>query len=351
MTTPKPIRWQPTRPCSGEDHAAWVKTLVDWCLSRTPQSLERRDGGYWYVLGAERAAANRLPRQIYDQINASAEHYAPTDAALVDMLEAGLRRIGHRFDRATGTVELTNPISELRIPSIPMIHLFDTADLYNTDGDDDGYGWPNDDWDDDRLDCPYVEVVDCDWRIEDEFSRAGLLSLYTGTIDDDEDDDVAPDSDTQSSQSEPHRPQSVPSTGEQVGEVGQTLTVSGMVITAGRLPANRWNSKPRALLVLDCGSWRAKTVTTASWAYQVRTGQHVELTGTVTGHATTSRGIPLTILTRPHPATADTGLDQTEVTRWERLDPAPTKARPYPGRPTHWPRRRAGRRNRKDSAS
>ena len=349
MTTPKPIRWQPTPPCSGEDHAAWVKTLVDWCLSCTPESLERRGGGYWYVLGAERAAAaNALPRQIYDQINATAEHYAPTDAALVDMFDTGLRRIGHRFDRATGTVQLTNPIGDLRIPTIPMIHLFDTADLYNTDGDDDGYGWPDDDWDDDRLDCPYVEVVDCDWRIEDEFSPAGLLSLYTGTIDDEEDEDEPdpPDPVTPLGQPQPPPPGAV-----QVGEVGQTLTVSGMVITAGRLPANRWNTKPRAVLVLDCGSWRAKTVTTAPWAYQVRTGQHLYLTGTVTGHATTSGGIPLTFLTRPHPAPTGTGQDQPDEPRWERLNPAPTKARPYPGRPTHWPRRRAGRHNRKDSAS
>ena len=346
MTTPKPIRRQPTRPCAGEDHAAWVKTLVDWCLSRTPESLERRDGGYWYVLGAERAAAAyRLPRQIYGQINASAEHYAPTDAALVDMLEAGLRRIGHRFDRATGTVQLTNPISELRIPSIPMIHLFDTADLHNTDGDDDGYGWPNDDWDDDRLDCPYVEVVDCDWRIEDEFSPAGLLSLYSGTIhgDEREPDPAAP----------PVQPQPSASAGVQVGEVGQTLTASGMVITAGRLPANRWNTKARALLILDCGTWRAKTVTTAGWAYKIRTGQQLTLVGTVSGHAT-SRGIPLTILTRPQPATSATGQEQPADTPvWERLDPAPQKARPYPGRPTHWPRRRGGRRNRtrKDNRS
>jgi hypothetical protein len=347
MSTPKPIRWQPSPSCSGEDHAAWVKTLVDWCLSRTPESLERRDGGYWYVLGAERAAAaNRLPRQIYDQINATAEHYAPTDAALVDMLDTGLRRIGHRFDRATGTVQLTNPIADLRIPSIPMIHLFDTADLYNTDGDDDGYGWPDDDWDDDRLDCPYVEVVDCDWRIEDEFSPAGLLSLYTGTIEDDEDDDEPPDPEPAPSHPEPIAPPVV-----QVGEVGQTLTVSGLVITAGRLPANRWNAKARALLILDCGTWRAKTVTTAGWAYKVRTGDHLDLTGTVSGHAT-SRGIPLTILTRPRPGASDTS-PEPPAAAWERLDPAPQKARPYPGRPTHWPRRRAGRRNRtrKDNPS
>ncbi|MCB0913032.1 MAG: hypothetical protein KDB60_15590 [Propionibacteriaceae bacterium] len=347
MTTPKPIRWQPPRPCSGQDHARWVKTLVDWCLSRTPESLERRDGGYWYVLGAERAAAaNRLPRQIYDDISATAEHYAPTDAALVDMFEAGLRRIGHRFDRSTGTVQLTNPIADLRIPTIPMIHLFNTADLYynpDADSDDDGYGWPDEeDWDDDD-DLDEDRIVDCDWRIEDEFSPASLLSLYTGTIHGDarEPDPAAP----------PVQPQPSPPAGVQVGEVGQTLTASGMVITAGRLPANRWNAKARALLILDCGSWRAKTVTTAGWAYKVRTGQHLDLTGTVSGHAT-SRGIPLTILTRPRPEAPDPSPEQP-AEAWERLDPAPQKARPYPGRPTHWPRRRAGRRNRtrKDNRS
>jgi hypothetical protein len=38
---------------------------------------------------------------------------------------------------------------------------------------------------------------------------------------------------------------------------------------------------------------------------------------------------------------------------WEVIRPAPGKARPYPARPTHWPRRRANRqaRTRKDERS
>ena len=350
MTTPmpNPSGWYPPRPCGGEDHARWVTILVDWCLSRTPDSLERRDGGHWYVLGPERAAAaNALPRQILDEINASAEHYAPTDAALVDMLNAGLRRIGHRFDPATETVQLTNPIADLQIPAIPMIHLFNTADHYdNPDADwGDDQDWPDDDDLDEWDHQGYDRAVDCGWRIEDEFTPATLLSLYHGTLDDE------PEGLGKNPQPPPARPHTLvtaepPAT--QVGEVGQTLTASGLVITAGRLPANRWNTKARPLLILDCGTWRAKTVTTAGWAYKIRTGQHLDLTGTVTGHAT-SRGIPLTILTRPQPATSP---DQTAEV-WERLDPAPQKARPYPGRPTHWPRRRGGRRNRtrKDNRS
>ena len=78
--------------------------------------------------------------------------------------------------------------------------------------------------------------------------------------------------------------------------------MTGTVITAGRLPPNRWNTKPRALLILDHSAGRVKTVTCAAWAYRVTTGQQLTLTGTVTGHAT-SHGRPLTILARPRPDT------------------------------------------------
>jgi hypothetical protein len=172
---PSPTRRRPARPCAGDHHGRWVKIPIDWCLSRTPTSLERRDGGYWYILGTERAAAaNALPGQLLDEIDASPDPYAPTDAALVAMLDAGIRRIGHRWDPATESVQLTNPIRALRVPSMPIIHLFDTDDSYD-DADEL--------WDDDcRIGLPFVEVVDCDWRIEDEFSPEGRLSLYAGKL-------------------------------------------------------------------------------------------------------------------------------------------------------------------------
>jgi hypothetical protein len=318
--------------------------MIDWCLSRTPTSLERRDGGIWYILGPERAAAaNALPRQIVARVDASAEHYTPTDAALVAMLDEGLRHLGHRWDPATETVQLTNPIRALRIPSMPIIHLFDTNDRYN--GRDDL--WDDDD-DDCRLDWPEVELVDCDWRIEDEFSPEGRLSLYNSNLADTVTRTAAtPNPPT------PNRAGQQPSTApelpgaESAGDIGQTITVTGTVITAGRLPPNRWNTKPRALLILDHSAGRVKTVTCAAWAYRVTTGQQLTLTGTVTGHAT-SHGRTLTILARPRPDTPagdqpppdDPGTGP-EV--WETLKPAPRRARAYPTRPTHWPRRRARR--------
>ncbi len=309
MTEPIPnaTRWRPARTCAGDDHhGRWVKTLIDWCLSRTPTSLERRDGGYWYILGTERAAAaNALPGQLLDEIDASPDPNAPTDAALVAMLDAGIRRIGHRWDPATETVQLTNPIRALRIPSMPIIHLFDTADSYED---------PDELWDDDcRVGLPFVEVVDCDWRIEDEFSPEGRLSLYTGTL---------PDANTETATTPnpptPNRGSQLPATATELpaagpaGDIGQTITVTGTVITAGRLPPNRWNTKPRALLILDYESGRVKTVTSAAWAYRITTGQQLTLTGTVTGHAT-SHGRPLTILARPRPDTGPTAPSPDEA--------------------------------------
>lgn len=344
MTEPNPSRpFRYPRPCPGDDDARWAKILIDWCLSRTPDSLEMRDGGHWYVLGAERAAAaNALPRQILDEIDASPEHYAPTDAALVDIFDRGLRRIGHRFDPATETVQLTNPIRALRVPAIHMIHLFDTAEMYND---------PEEFWDDDcRSGLPWMELVDCDWRIEDEFSRETLLSLY-----DTSQANTAADPPPNPASLEP-RPTPDDTGVEAFGDIGQIITVTGVVLTAGRLPPNRWNTKPRALLILDHGPGRVKTVTSAAWAYRVTTGQQLTLTGTVTGHAA-SHGQPLTILARPRlgPSAAEApDADQSaDPPVWERLRPAPGKARPYPARPTHWPRRRSRRepRPRKDERS
>ena len=338
---PSPTPWRPARPCAGDHHGRWVKILIDWCLSRTPTSLEGRDGGYWYILGTERAAAaNALPGQLLDEIDASPDPYAPTDAALVAMLDAGIRRIGHRWDPATESVQLTNPIRALRVPSMPIIHLCDTDDIYD-DADEL--------WDDDcRIGLPFVEVVDCDWRIEDEFSPEGRLSLYTGTLPD-ADIETATPPDPPTPDRGAQRPATAPElpAAEHAGDIGQTITVTGTVITAGRLPPNRWNTKPRALLILEHSAGRVKTVTCAAWAYRVTTGQQLTLTGTVTGHAT-SHGLPLTILARPrpdtpagaHPPPDDPGTGP-EV--WETLKPAPRRARAYPTRPTHWPRRRARR--------
>jgi hypothetical protein len=341
MTHPTPNRPTLHRAgsCPGEDHGRWVKILIDWCLSRTPTSLERRGGGHWYILGAERAAAaNALPRQILADIDASPEHYTPTDAALVAMLDAGLRHLGHRWDPTTETVQLTNPIRALRIPSMRIIHLFDTADSYdNLDN-----LWDEDDC---RADWPEVEPVDCDWRIEDEFSPEGRLRLYTGNRPDTTDTGASPTPATPTGQTRRTLPEPKLPSAEPAGDIGQTITVTGTVMTAGRLPPNRWNTKPRALLILEHDAGRVKTVTSAAWAHRITPGQQLTLTGTVTGHAT-SHGRPLTILARPHPdSVAPPASDdpESEPAVWEVIRPAPGKARRYPSRPTHWPRRRAFR--------
>ncbi len=333
------------RPCAGADDARWAKILIDWCLSRTPTSLERRDGGHWYILGAERAAAaNALPRQILDEIDDSPDRYAPTDAALVAMFDAGLRHFGHRWDPATETVQLTNPIRALRAPAIHMIHLFDTAEMYND---------PEEFWDDDcRSGLPWMELVDCVWRIEDEFSRETLLSLY-----DTNQANTAAEPPPNPAPPAPAPRPTPDNTGvEPFGDIGQVITVTGTVLTAGRLPPNRWNTKPCALLILDHGPGRVKTVTSAAWAYRITTGQQLTLTGTVTGHAT-SHGQPLTILARPRPGPAAAEQRDPDPAAvppvWEQLKPAPGKVRPYPARPSHWPRRRSKRepRPRKDERS
>lgn len=337
---PTPTSWQSPQPCEGEDHTRWAKTMIDWCLSRTPTSLERRDGGVWYILGTERAAAaNALPRQIVARVDASAEHYTPTDAALVAMLDDGLRHLGHRWDPITETVQLTNPIRALRIPSMPIIHLFDTADRYNE---------PDNLWDDDdcRRDWPEVERVDCDWRIEDEFSPEGRLRLYTGNLPSTE-TGTAPTPPTPTRQTHRPRPEPKLPDAEPADDIGQTITVTGTVITAGRLPPNRWNTKPRALLILENGAGRVKTVTSAAWAYRITSGQQLTLTGTVSGHAT-AHGQPLTILARPRPDTEPTAPPEPDEHGsvppvWEVIRPVPGKARRYPTRPTHWPRRRSAR--------
>ncbi|MCA0297293.1 MAG: hypothetical protein LCH96_18675 [Actinobacteria bacterium] len=292
------------------------------------------DGGHSYVLGAERAAAaNALPRQILDEIDDSPDRYTPTGAALVAMFDAGLRHFGHRFDPATETVQLTNPIRELRIPAIHMIHLFDTAEMYND---------PEEYWDDDcRSGLPWMQLVDCDRRIEDEFSRETLLSPY--------DTNQATTAAEPPLNPAPPEPEPRPTPGdtgvEPLGDIGQMITVTGTVLTACRLPPNRWNTKPRALLILDHGPGRVKTVTSAAWAHRITTGQQLTLTGTVTGHAT-SHGQPLTILARPQPARPGHEPDADPAAGpppWEQLRPAPGKARPYPARPTHWPRRHSRR--------
>ena len=126
-----------------------------------------------------------------------------------------------------------------------------------------------------------------------------------------------------------------------IGTVGERITVSGTVVTTGWVQSYRW--EPRTLLIVDCGTAHVKMITSARWAHKVRRGERLTLIGTVKAH-TEDLGAPLTVLTRPRlieqPAEPQTPTPGPTGEVWEALNPAPAKRGPFPGRPTHWPRRR-----------
>ena len=80
-----------------------------------------------------------------------------------------------------------------------------------------------------------------------------------------------------------------------LGRLGQRVTLSGIVTTA--LWVNGFNQSPSRLLILNCGSAVAKTVTAASWAATVHAGDQLTVTGTVKKHEQW-RGTPQTVLVR-----------------------------------------------------
>src|ERR1019366_7113590 len=85
-----------------------------------------------------------------------------------------------------------------------------------------------------------------------------------------------------------------------------------------------YHSPDSILLILDCGTAVAKMTTAAAWAYQVKVGDPLRVTGTVKAH-TGGNGAKRTVLTRPkrpdHPAAP---LPQPppapDVTGRERVD-------------------------------
>lgn len=93
---------------------------------------------------------------------------------------------------------------------------------------------------------------------------------------------------------------------EHVGAVGDKVTLSGTVTTALRVDGFTYRSPAQVMLVVDCGTAMAKMTTTAAWAYQVKVGDPLTITGTVKAH------------------TVWNGLNQTVLTRPKKLDPAPT---------------------------
>ncbi|MHB1011145.1 MAG: hypothetical protein ACYC1E_18415 [Propionibacteriaceae bacterium] len=111
---------------------------------------------------------------------------------------------------------------------------------------------------------------------------------------------------------------------DHVGVVGDKITLAGTVRTAIRVDGYTFHSPDSILLILDCGAAVAKMTTAAAWAYQVKVGDPLTLTGTVKAH-TVWNGVKQTVLTRPkkldQPAAT---LPQTppapDVTGRERVD-------------------------------
>ncbi|WP_232546980.1 hypothetical protein [Propioniciclava soli] len=82
------------------------------------------------------------------------------------------------------------------------------------------------------------------------------------------------------------------------GTVGEKVTLSGVVRTALRVDGYTYRSPDQVMLVVDCGTAVAKMTTSAAWAYQVKVGDPLTVTGTVKAH-TEWNGIKQTVLTRP----------------------------------------------------
>lgn len=85
---------------------------------------------------------------------------------------------------------------------------------------------------------------------------------------------------------------------DHVGTVGEKVTLSGVVRTALRVDGYTYHSPPSVLLVVDCGNAVAKLTTAAAWAYPLKVGDPLTITGTVKAH-TEWNGIKQTVLSRP----------------------------------------------------
>lgn len=83
-----------------------------------------------------------------------------------------------------------------------------------------------------------------------------------------------------------------------VGTVGEKVTLTGTVRTAMRVDGFTYRSPDNMLLVVDCGAAVAKMTTAAAWAYHLKPGDPLTITGTVKAHNDWN-GIKQTVLTRP----------------------------------------------------
>jgi hypothetical protein len=111
---------------------------------------------------------------------------------------------------------------------------------------------------------------------------------------------------------------------DHVGVVGDKLTLTGTVRTAIRVDGFTYHSPDSMLLILHCGTSVLKMTTAASWAYQVKVGDPLTVTGTVKAH-TVWNGVKQTVLTRPKKldqpaATLQPAPPAPDLTRRERVD-------------------------------
>ena len=111
---------------------------------------------------------------------------------------------------------------------------------------------------------------------------------------------------------------------DHVGVVGDKITLAGTVRTAIRVDGYTYHSPDSILIILDCGTAVAKMTTAASWAYQVKVGDPLRVTGTVKAH-TVWNGVKQTVLTRPKKldqpvATLPQTQPAPDVTGRERVD-------------------------------
>jgi len=111
---------------------------------------------------------------------------------------------------------------------------------------------------------------------------------------------------------------------DHAGAIGDKVTLSGTVTTALRVDGYTYRSPDQVMLVVDCGTAAAKMTTSAAWAYQVKVGDPLTVTGTVKAHSEW-QGIKQTVLTRPKqldttPEAAQPSLtDSGAPARWETV--------------------------------
>ena len=122
---------------------------------------------------------------------------------------------------------------------------------------------------------------------------------------------------------------------QHAGVVGEPITMTGTITVKRSIEGYRWNSPSQVLLVVDCGDWVAKMITSASWAYQVKPGEQLSVQAIVKAHELYN-DTPQTVLKRPKQiptAAADPVWETvTPVPPQSRFQETPLAAHPSPAR-------------------